>query len=77
MQRVPTLYGFSIIVLVLVLMVLNHFIYLGILESSIDEVEDNANDRNEQEQVEPTPADDDDESAVESEILEEDTTQDQ
>jgi len=40
--RVPTLYGFSIIVLVLVLMILNHFIYLGILERSIETVENKA-----------------------------------
>lgn len=32
MQRIPTIYGFSIIILVFVLMILNHFIYLAILE---------------------------------------------
>lgn len=32
MQRIPTVYGFSIIILVFVLMILNHFIYLAILE---------------------------------------------
>ncbi|MEX0933627.1 MAG: hypothetical protein WDZ74_02620 [Candidatus Paceibacterota bacterium] len=34
MQRIPTIYGFSIIILVFVLMILNHFIYLAILEKS-------------------------------------------
>jgi hypothetical protein len=34
MQRIPTVYGFSIIILVFVLMILNHFIYLAILEKS-------------------------------------------
>ena len=32
MQRIPTVYGFSIIILVFILMILNHFIYLAILE---------------------------------------------
>ncbi len=32
MQRIPTVYGFSIIVLVIILMILNHFIYIAILE---------------------------------------------
>lgn len=34
MQRIPTIYGFSIIILVFILMILNHFIYLAILESA-------------------------------------------
>lgn len=34
MQRIPTTYGFSIIILVFVLMILNHFIYLAILEKA-------------------------------------------
>lgn len=37
MQRIPTLYGFSIIVLVLVLMIVNHIIYMKILEDSMNE----------------------------------------
>lgn len=37
MQKIPSLYGFSIITLVLVLMVINHFVYLRILESSVEE----------------------------------------
>jgi hypothetical protein len=32
MQRIPTVYGFSIIILVIILMILNHFIYIAILE---------------------------------------------
>jgi len=34
MQRIPTVYGFSIIILVFLLMILNHFIYLAILEKA-------------------------------------------
>lgn len=38
MQKIPSLYGFSIITLVLVLMVINHFVYLRILENSLAQV---------------------------------------
>lgn len=39
MQKIPSLYGFSIITLVLVLMVINHFVYLRILENSLAQVD--------------------------------------
>ncbi len=38
MQRIPTLSGFSIIILVLVLMVINHIIYMEILDRSMESV---------------------------------------